>query len=38
VAVGAPMKAKYLHITISVGGPFESRLLAYDFLRSTLYE
>ena len=36
--LGAPMKAKYLHITVSVGWAFESRLLAYDFLCSTLYE
>ena len=38
IAVGAPLKAKYLHITISVGGPFESKILAYDLLCSTLRE
>ena len=42
VAVGAPLKAKYLHITVSVGDPlkgtFESRVLTYDLLCSTLYE
>jgi len=32
------LKAKYLHITISVGGPFESKILAYDLLCSTLRE
>jgi len=32
------LKAKYLHITISVGGPFDSKILAYDLLCSTLCE
>ena len=32
------MKAKYLHITFSVGGAFENRVLTYDLLCSTLYE
>jgi len=36
--LGTPLKTKYLHITISVWGPFESKVLAYDLLRSTLYE
>ena len=35
--LGAPFKAKYLHSTVSVGGPFESRALTYDLLCSTLY-
>jgi len=38
VAVGAPLKGKYLHTTISVRGSFESRVLTYDLLCSTLYE
>ena len=33
-----PFKAKYLHITISVGAPFERKILAYDLLCSTLRE
>jgi len=36
--VGALLKAKYLHITFSLRGPFESRVLTYDLLCSTLYE
>ena len=28
----------YLYITVSVGGLFESRVLTYDLLCSTLYE
>jgi len=35
--LGAPFKAKYLHSTVSVGGLFESRVLTYDLLCSTLY-
>jgi len=35
--LGAPFKAKYLHSTVSVGGPFESRVLTYELLCSTLY-
>jgi len=38
VAVGAPLKAKYLHSTVSVWGSFEIKLLTYDLLCSTLYE
>jgi len=38
VAVGAPLKAKYLHITISLGGALESKVLAYDLFWSTLCE
>ena len=33
-----PLKAKYLHITVFVGGAFESRVLTYDLLCSTFYE
>jgi len=36
--LGAPLNAKYLHITVSVGGAFESGVLTYDLLCSTLYE
>ena len=35
--LGAPFKAKYLHSAVSVGVPFESRVLTYDLLCSTLY-
>jgi len=35
--LGAPLKVEYLHSTVSVGGPFESRVLTYDLLCSTLY-
>jgi len=38
VAAGARLKAKYLHITLIVGGPFGSRVLTYDLLCSILYE
>jgi len=38
VVVRGPLKAKYLHISVSLGGPFESRVLTYDLLCSTLYE
>jgi len=36
--LGIPLKAKYLHVAVSVGGPFESRVFTYDLLCSTLYE
>jgi len=36
VAVGAPLEVKYLHSTVP--GPFESRVLTYDLLCSTVYE
>ena len=32
------MKAEYLHTTITVEGPFESREPTFDLLRSILYE
>jgi len=35
--LGDPLKTKYLHIIVSVEGPFESRVLIYDMLCSTLY-
>ena len=38
VPVGTPLKVKYLHITVSARGPFESRVLTYGLLCSTLYE
>ena len=36
--LGPPLKAKYLHIIISVEGPFESKVHAYDLLCNTLYK
>ena len=36
--LGTPLKVKYLHSTVSVRGPFESRVFSYDLLCSTLYE
>ena len=40
VAVGRPCKAEYLHITFVIGGPFESRVLNYEYdaVRKILYE
>jgi len=38
VAVGIPLKAKYLCMTVTVVGPFESRVLTNDLLCSILYE
>jgi len=32
------LKEKYLHIIVSIGVPFESRVLTYDLLCSTFYE
>jgi len=31
VAVGAPLKASYSHITVAFGGPFERRELTHLF-------
>jgi len=38
VSVGAPLKAKHLNITVSVGGPFERRRFSCVLLCSILYE
>jgi len=38
VAVGFPLEVKNLHIAVPVSGPFESRVLTYDLLCSTVYE
>jgi len=38
VAVWAPLKAKYLYITVFVGDALESGVLTYDLLCSALYE
>ena len=32
------LKGKYLRISVCLGGPFESRVVTYDLLCSTLYE
>jgi len=36
--LGDLFKAEYFNITDAVSGPFESRALTYDQLRSILYE
>jgi len=38
VVVGATLEAKYMYITVSVGGPFESRILTYDLICSVLFD
>jgi len=37
-SLGDRLKVKYLYIAVSEGGPFGSRVLAYELLCSTLYE